>query len=182
MRKSVFAEICARRLRISLGRINALTHRAAEVGLLPMADGSRYPDLTSDDTARFVIAALADRGLGHVPATVREFAALRSDGETLGHALAEIMAGGEALHGAVTGCLVLHLDPASAALTASGLHRRFGPEPPGNTAAKTVVVPGATLAAIGLEFGGKRPDEADSLVALARVSRSISMAFEMEPV
>lgn len=180
MRKSQFAAICARRLRVAPGRINALSHRAAEASLLPMADGSRYPDLTPDDAARFLISVLADRGLGHVPATVREFAALRADSETLERALAQIMGGGEALHGAVAGCLVLHLDPASASLTASGLHRRFGPEPPGDTATKTIVVPGATLAAIGLEFGGKRPDEADSLVALARVSRSISLAFESE--
>lgn len=179
MRKSSFGEVCARRLDIPAGRITHLSNRATEAGLLPRAQGGAIPALTPEDAATFLIAVLADRGLGNVPAAIREFSDLRNGAETLHDALSAIFAGGDPILAVASGLLVLRLDPASAALTAGGHHRRFGPEPDDKSAGKTVVVPGRVLAAIALEFCGRTPDEADQLVALARLSATVSgQAYE----
>ncbi|WP_131798276.1 hypothetical protein [Devosia elaeis] len=140
------------------------------------------PDLTTADLVNVFLAIAADRGLGVAAAGVREFGGLTDDtGTTLHGALTDLFGHGPALAGAVNGSLILRLDPASVALTAGGHFRRFGPEPPPGAAGKHVVVPGQTLAAIGLELQGYSPGEADALVALARVSASASVGQAMHP-
>ncbi len=176
MRKSALMSVCARRLDIPEGRVRHLTTRATDAGLLPRAQGGAIPPMSPEDAATFLIAVLADRGLGNVPATVKEFSELSCGTETLHSALTAIFAGGDPTLAAASGLLVLRLDPASAALTAGGHHRRYGPEPDDKSAGKTVFVPGQVLAAIALEFCGRSTDEADQLVALAQLSATISGA------
>lgn len=184
MRRSQWADVLARRLNTDRGRIETLGHRAADAGLVPKTEGSRRypPELTTGDALNLLLAVLTDDGLGKVAAQVEHFGSLTDDtGIDLHSALTDLLSHGPALAGAVTGALILRLDPASVALTAGGHFRRFGPEPPPGAAGKHVVVPGQTLAAIGLELQGRSPDEADALVALARVSGSATVGQAMHP-
>lgn len=176
MRKSKAACIVARRLNLSPGRVDALVQSASDAGLLPKAIGKHYTDLVPAELANLVLAVLADRGLGVAGQSVREFSALQApSGETLHSALTDLLSYTPALQAAVTGSMVLRLDPASVAFTVGGSHQRYGPEPPPDSAGKHVIVPGRTLAAIGLEFAGSTRDEADALVALARASRAMDL-------
>lgn len=179
MRRSQLADAFARRLNIDRGRIDSLGIRAADAGLVPKTEGSRrYPaELSADEAANLFLAALTDAGLGRVHRQVRTFANLTDpDGRGLHSALAGLFATDQASRGAATGSLIVRLDPASVALTAGGYHARYGPEPAPAAAGKHVIVPGPALAAIGLEFNGYSPDEADALVAIARVSATVGLA------
>jgi hypothetical protein len=183
MRKSTAAAIVARRLRVPEGRASALVQRASEAGLLPTATGSTVPDLGPHEMTNVFLAVVADRGLGTVGRTVSEFADLATEtGETFGDTLTALFSHGPALASAATGTLIVRLDPASVSLTAGGIYDRYGPEPPPGAAGKHVIVPGQTLAAIGLEFAGHSAEDADALVALARVSASASVGHAMNPV
>lgn len=181
MRKTQAAQIVARRSGVSEGRAHSLVLRATEAGLLPKGSGKHWPDLSATELAYLFLAIVADNGLGSVPASVRTFADLSDGSTTLHAALAEFFSSGPSLAGVVNGELIIRLDPATAALTAGGFHRRFGPEPPPGTAGRHVVVPGRALAAIGLEFQGRSPAEADELVALARITDSPSIGLAFQP-
>ena len=184
MRKSNAACIVARRLNLSPGRVDALVASVSDAGLLPKAIGRHVVDLVPAELATLLLAAVADRGLGVAGHSVREFSTLQSSsGETLHSALTNLLSHSPALQGAVTGSLVLRLEPASVALTIGGEHTRYGPEPPSEAPGRHVLIPGQTLAAIGLELAGSSRDEADALVALARASRALdlSAAFSKEP-
>lgn len=180
MRKSTAAAIVARRLGVPEGRAAALVQRASEAGLLPTATGSTVPDLGPQEKTNLFLAVVADRGLGTVGRSVCEFANLiAGDGERLGDTLTALFSHGPALAGSATGTMVVRLQPASVSLTLAGYHQRYGPEPPPGAAGKHVIIPGQTLAAIGLEFAGHKADDADDLVALARITAipSIGRAF-----
>ncbi|WMT88662.1 hypothetical protein NO932_08670 [Pelagibacterium sp. 26DY04] len=177
MRRSALGDVFARRLNLEPGRVERIGQRAAEAGLLPVTEGSRRypPELSTAEAVTFLLAVLTDDGLGKVPQQVSTFSALTDGSTTLHAALADLFSHGPALAGAVHGDLIIRLDPATASLTAGGHFRRFGPEPPAGAAGRHVVVPGRALAAIGLEFQGRTPAEADELVALARISASPSV-------
>ncbi len=177
MRRSALGDVFARRLNLEPGRVERIGQRAADAALLPKTEGSRrYPaELSTDEAVTFLLAVLSDDGLGKVSGQVDLFASL-SDGHTTLHAaLVDLLSHGPALSGAVNGDLIIRLDPATASLTAGGHFRRFGPEPSPGAAGRHVLVPGRALAAIGLEFQGRSPAEADELVALARITASPSV-------
>ncbi|GGA47301.1 hypothetical protein [Pelagibacterium lentulum] len=183
MRRSALGDVLARRLNIDPGRVERLGQRAADAGLLPVTEGSRRypPDLSVSEAVNLLLAVLTDYGLGKVSAQVETFSALSDSHTTLHAALAGLLSHGPALQGAVSGSLVIRLEPASAALTLAGIHSRYGPEPPKSAAGKHVIVPGQALAAIGLEFQGHTPAQADELVALARITASASVGHAMHP-
>lgn len=174
MRKSEACAIVARRLGLSLSRVEALVQRASEAGLLPMARGSDRPDLGSFELSRLLLAAICDRGLGHAAATVREFESLRTDnGVALGDVLDGIIAGRVDIAGIVHQALILQLQPAGATLVSGGVHLRFG-APHAEGAAKQVVVPGEALATVALEFRGTDPRAADEAVAVGRLAAALT--------
>ncbi|WP_225706123.1 hypothetical protein [Bradyrhizobium cenepequi] len=147
--------------------------RASEAGLLPMARGSDRPDLGSLELSRLFLAAVADRGLGNAAATVREFESLRTDsGIVLGDVLDGIISGRVETASIVHQALILQLSPAGASIVSGGHHLHFG-APHAAGAAKQIVVPGAQLAAIALEFRGVMPDSADEMTAVARLSAAL---------
>jgi hypothetical protein len=183
MRKGIATEIVARRLGVRKGRADGLVQSASDGGALPKASGRDIPDLSESDMVALFLAITADRGLGNAPQSVRTFSGLTNDrGDTLADTLAGLFSRGPALASLVSGSLIVRLDPPGVALSTSAGHHQFGPEPPPGAAAKVVLVPGRTLAAIGLELQGRSPDEADSLVALARVSRSLSLSLAFDAV
>ncbi len=183
MRRSALGDAFARRLNLDLGRVERLGQRAADAGLLPKTEGSRrYPaELSTAEAVTFLLAVLSDDGLGKVAQQVSTFADLTDGHTTLHAALVDLFSHGPALAGAVHGELIIRLDPATASLTAGGHFRRFGPEPPPGAAGRHVLVPGRAIAAIGLEFQGRSPAEADELIALARITASPSIGLAFQP-
>lgn len=174
MRKSEACAVVARRLGLSLSRTEALVQRASEASLLPMARGSDRPDLGSFELSRLLLAALCDRGLGNAAAAVTEFESLRTDtGVAFGDVLDGIISGRVAIAAIAHQSLILQLNPAGATLVSGGIHLRFG-APHAEGAAKQVVVPGAQLAAIALEFRGYTPRAADEAVAIGRLSAALN--------
>ena len=118
MRKSTATAIVARRLRVPDGRAEHLVQRASEAQLLPTASGSNVPDLGPHEIANVFLAVAVDRGLGSVGRTVSEFANLTGEnGATFGDALAVLFSNGPALQRAVTGSMVIRLEPPSVSLT-----------------------------------------------------------------
>jgi len=81
MVRSTATEIIARRLSLNSGRCAALAQRAAEAGELPKACGRSVPDLAPIGLAKLLLCAICDRGLGNAGASVREFAALSTEGD-----------------------------------------------------------------------------------------------------
>ena len=178
MRKSEACAIVARRLGLSLSRIEALVQRASEAGLLPVARGSDRPDLGSLELSRLLLAAVCDRGLGNAGAAVREFESLRTDsGIALGDVIDGIISGRVETTGIVHQALILQIQPAGATIVSGGHHLRFG-APHAEGAAKQTIVPGAALAAMALEFRGVAPDSADEMTAVARLSAALHYSEE----
>ncbi len=172
MRKAQAAEILARRLKLDERRIDNLCLRLADQGMFPRADGSRRypPELNAPHLARMLVAALADQGLGKTPGVVTTVESLRDQaGNRLCDVLANIIEGGDTINTAARGHLVIRTEPAGASVVLDGNYTTFGAPPPETSAARAVSVPGATLAAIALEFGGHSPAEADTVVALAKL-------------
>jgi hypothetical protein len=173
MRKSEACAIVARRLNLSLSRVEALVQRASEAGLLPMARGSDRPDLGSLELSRLLLAAVADRGLGQAGATVQEFESLCTDnGVALGDVLDGIVSGRVEISGIIHQALILQLQPAGATIVSGGVHLRFG-APHAEGAAKQIVVPGPQLAGIALEFRGVDERAADEQVAIGRLAAAL---------
>jgi hypothetical protein len=173
MRKSDACAIVARRLGLSLSRVEALVQRASEAGLLPMARGSDRPDLGSWEISRLFLAAVCDRGLGNAAAAVREFESLSTEtGLTFGDVLDSIFAGNVGISAFANNAAIIQLQPAGATLVSGGQHFRFG-APHAEGARKQVVIPGDALAAIALEFRGLTPREADEAVAIGRLSAAL---------
>lgn len=174
MRKSEACAVVARRFGLSLSRVEALVQRVSEAGLLPMARGSDRPDLGSLELSRLLLAAVCDRGLGNAAAAVQEFESLRTDnGIALGDVLDGIMSGRVEITGIVHQALILQLQPAGATIVSGGHHLRFG-APHAEGAAKQIVVPGAQLAAVALEFRGTEPDTADEQIAVGRLAAALN--------
>lgn len=173
MRKSEACAIVARRLNLSLSRVEALVQRASEAGLLPVARGSDRPDLGSLELCRLLLASIVDRGLGNAAASVSEFEALQTDrGLRLGDVIEGVIAG--RADGGGLRSLVIRLNPAGATLVSGGHHLKFGAEQSSEAASKTTIVPGDALAAIALEFQGHSPQQADNALAIAKLSRALA--------
>ncbi len=173
MRKSEACAILARRLNLSLSRVEALVQRASEAGLLPVARGSDRPDLGSLELVRLFLAAVCDRGLGNAGAAVREFEALRTDnGVVLGDVLDGIISGRIDTAGIVNQALILQLSPPGATIISGGVHLRFG-APHAEGAAKQIVVPGNQLSTIAAEFRGATPDAADEMTLVAKLCAAL---------
>ncbi|SKC08132.1 hypothetical protein SAMN05660750_04083 [Bosea thiooxidans] len=130
-----------------------------------------------------LVVALADQGLGKAPGVVATVENLRDDnGNRLVDVLTGIIEGGAAIGAVARGHLVIRTEPAGASVILDGVHVTFGAPPPETTAARAVGVPGATLAAIALEFGGHSPADADAIVALARITPLSSAAFQTKEI
>lgn len=183
MRRSQVAAVLARRLNVAPGRVQAITERLAGAGLVSRARGSRrFPhDLADNEIVAMILSCFADRGLGDVLGSVQTFGALESDnGQSLAALLTGLLTGGADLASVVTGSLIVRHDPPGASLTAAGVHLQFGQPPPEGAAGKATIVPGRTLAAICLELQGRPESEADALVALARLSNTLSLSNAFE--
>jgi hypothetical protein len=174
MRKSEACAIVARRLGLSLSRVEALVQRASEANLLPMARGSDRPDLGPFELSRLLLTAVCDRGLRNAAAAVSEFEGLRTEaGLALGDVLEGILAGRVDAAGIVHQALILQLQPAGATIVSGGAHLRFG-APHADGAAKQIVVPGSQLAAIAAEFRGSTPHQSDESVAVAKLTAALN--------
>jgi hypothetical protein len=174
MRKSDACAIVARRLGLSLSRVEALVQRASEAGLLPMARGSDRPDLGSLELSRLFLAAVCDRGLGNAASAVRGFESLCTDtGLAFGDVLDSIFAGRVDVSAFANSAAIIQLQPPGASFVSGGQHFRFG-APHSEGARKQVVIPGDALAAITLEFRGATPAAADEQVAISRLRAALN--------
>jgi len=174
MRKSQAVEIVARRLRLPHGRLESIAISLADAGVIEKTSGSRrYPGhISINDVVSILLGGLVDQGIGAAPAMVRTFGTLNdAHGTTLRDVLTTILE-----RSAVTpsGALIVRHDPPSASLTVDGVHMVFGEPADGTSTTATLVPPGA-LTAIALELSGASPEEADALLALARVSAAASL-------
>ena len=171
MTRSEACAIIVRRLGLPPGRVAALVQRVADAGLLPKANGRAIPDLGALELARLFISAVVDHGLGRAPATVAEFSSLTTEsGIVLGDVLEALIDGR-----AEATCLrhlVLQMEPAGAVLLGAH-HLAFGEPLTTGAAAKQIVIPGATLSAICLEFRGLTREAADNAIATARLAAAL---------
>jgi hypothetical protein len=172
MLKSGACEVLSRQLNLPSSRVNHLVQRASEGGLLPSACGSARPDLGSMELGRLFLAAVCDRGLGKAAATVAEFSALTTErGVNLLDVIDAIFAG--RIQATSIRSAIFQLKPAGAALL-SEHHLQFGAALSTDGAAKHVIVPGTTIAAIALEFQGLTPEQADEAVAIAKLRAALN--------
>jgi hypothetical protein len=143
MRKSEACAIVARRLNMSLSRVEALVQRVSETGLLPSARGSDRPNLGALELARLFLAAVADNGLGNAPTTVRSFGALESEGGLLfADFLESLIAGRVNPAGILSLAVQIEPGPAVSVITCA-TRLQFGD--PAANAAKGVVIGGDAL-------------------------------------
>jgi hypothetical protein len=171
MLKSSACETVSRRLNLPTNRVAHLVQRASEAGLLPSARGSDRPDLGSLELARLFLAAVVDRGLGNAAATVSEFAALQTEqGVVLIDVLEALFAGRIAATGIRQA--IFQLKPPGAVLIGEA-HLRFGAGPSIDGAAKTVIVPGDTLACIAMEFQNLTSAQADAAILAGRLDAAL---------
>jgi hypothetical protein len=144
MRKSEACGIVARRLNLSLSRVEALVQRASEAGLLPVARGSDRPDLDALALSRLFLAAVCDRGLGNAAATVSEFSALQTENGVVQADVLEAMIAGRVSPSNIRSA-VFRLSPSAAVLVSGGTHLTFGLNQSDNAASRTIAVPAARL-------------------------------------
>ncbi|MGY3117919.1 hypothetical protein ACVWXQ_001856 [Bradyrhizobium sp. S3.14.4] len=149
MRKRRATQVVARRLGLNFNRVAALVQRASEGGLLPVACGSDRPHLTNMEMGRLLIVAIADNGLGNVPATVREFSALESNGLRFDDWLEGCVAGRVRLDGLLS--VIFQPDPAAVTVLTSARQLDFGSPAPTPTT-RVVAISGEALRAIIEDF------------------------------
>jgi hypothetical protein len=154
MVRSTAIEIIARRLALNAGRVAALAQRAAEAGELPKAVGRSVPDLAPIGLARLLICAICDRGLGNAATSVREFAALATEGGAkLIDLLEGLMSGGVSAAGLHSAIVQVFPEP-SVTVVLHDSRLQFGPERSQDGASHTIVIQGDALRAIIDEFRG----------------------------
>jgi len=175
MIRSEAIEVLSRRLGISPGRLAALAQRAADGGLLPKARGRGVPTLGHLHLSKILICAIADRGLARAPRSITDYSGLFARN---GAVLIDLIEGW--IRGAVPLSGVRHLivqiepEPAATIISHGGEHLNFGPDRSRDAAARTVIVPGSTLAAIAAEFRGASPNQADEQVAVAKLAAALN--------
>ncbi|MFK4538031.1 hypothetical protein ABIA00_006214 [Bradyrhizobium ottawaense] len=163
MVRSEAVAIVARLLNLNPGRCAALGQRAAEDGMLPVARGRAVPQLSQRDLAMLFLACVTDNGLGRVPQSIREFSALETEsGIELSDVITNIFAGLVEPAAYVRGGLIFRLRPAGATLIVNDVRLTFGAAVPEDSVSTSVVVPGATLAALAFEFRGYSRSEAEA--------------------
>lgn len=164
MHLSQVVQILARRLGVRPSRVSAIGSRLQHVGRIPIADGSRrYPPEVGDEhVALLLIAVLADRGLGVVPATTEAFASMASpEGHRLFETVLAVVRG--------------HAQPGDFIFREGGVHgvvdgqHTMFSSPAENGTARFAT--GPTMAAIAAELQGASPSQADAIVAITRISR-----------
>jgi hypothetical protein len=120
---------------------------------------------------RAFLAAVCDRGLGGVAATVTEFEALTTEaGVNLLDVIEALIAGRISATGIRH--MIIQLAPAGVVLIGEA-HLKFGAEQSTDGAAKTVIIPGASLACIALECQGSTPEQADQAIAVSRLAAAL---------
>ncbi|KWV60833.1 hypothetical protein AS156_27765 [Bradyrhizobium macuxiense] len=137
MRKRRACQVVARRLGLNVNRVAALSQRASEAGLLPVATGSDRPHLTNLEFARLLICAVADDGLGKVPTTVRSFAALEGDGLQFVDWLEGAISGRVCLDGLLS--IVFQLEPPACAVITGSAQMEFGQRADNHTTRVTAI-------------------------------------------
>jgi hypothetical protein len=139
---------------------------------LPKANGRDIPDLGALELARLFLCAVADKGLGNAASTTREYAALTTE---QGVNLLDVMEGLFAGRISATSIrqMIIQLSPAGAVLLGEA-HLQFGASLSTDGAAKHVIIPGDTLAAIALEFQNLTAEQADNAIALGRLSQALN--------
>lgn len=153
MTRSKAIEVIARHLGMNAGRVAALAQRVAEAGELPKAVGRAVPDLSPSGLAKLLICAIADRGLGNAASSVREFAALRSDGgATLLDLLEAWFAGTVAVDGIHS--VIAQLEPAAVTVVTGVGRLHYGAPREQGAATHVVTIPGSAIRAIVAEFRG----------------------------
>lgn len=151
MTRSKAIKVIARHLNLNRGRVAALAQRAAEAGELPKAHGRSVPDLSPSGLAKLLICAIADRGLGGAAASVREFAALRSEGgATLIDLFEGLIVGAVSVDGVHS--LIIQLEPAAVTVITSASRLHYGAQREQSAAARVVTIPGSAIRAIVAEF------------------------------
>ncbi|WP_273772778.1 hypothetical protein [Brucella intermedia] len=171
MRKSAVQELLVRRLRIAPGRIQAISERLASAGLISNAEGSRRypPDLSEPEIVTLVLAVIADNGLGSVKATVDTFLSLASESIAFGQVLQRVLYGSTV---DIAHVIVRH-NPAGVSAVIDGNHAVYGAEAPEKAATNARIIPGDALIAIAAELQGQHPQQADALVELIKIRRSL---------
>lgn len=168
MRKSAVIEILSRRLGVTPSRIEAIAQRLADAGKLSRAEGSRRypPDLAEPEIIGLLISTIADRGLGNVRETVELFSGLvNHSGQRFDRILTDVLYGPTS----VLSHVIVRQDPAGVSLTINGSYQLFGAEKSEATATKASITPGEAITAISAELHGATPEQADAVVAIARL-------------
>lgn len=175
MKKSAFTRVLARRLNIRLGRLNSLVQRAAEVGQLPMAVGTHYPQLEPVELARMVLVGICDQGLSSVDAVISKYGGLPGPGSTLEQSLGHALTRPESFAPSCTGLEVHTGESPHAILTtvsADGARTLvFGEMPAVESVDRTVLISGAALFAISNEVNGLSAADVDRLLQGADTMR-----------
>jgi hypothetical protein len=173
MIKSEAARIISRRLDLPLGRVNALLVAASDAGVLPKGSGKHNPSLSTLELVYVLLACIADRGIGVAGQSVREFASLQTaDGLVLADFLESAISG--RVNPANIKSAIFRLSPAKVTISSGSHHLIFGGAGADDAAARTVLVPGAQLAGICLEFQGTPSQKADEFIALSRLSHALN--------
>jgi hypothetical protein len=169
MKKSRFSDVLVRRLGLRRGRLNSLVQRAAELGHLPMAIGTSYPQLEPIELARMLLVGICDEGLGSVSAVIQKYGGLAGPGATLEEVLGHSLTRPASFVPSISG-LEIHADDNNpyavlTIVTADGARTLvFGEMPAVEGIERMVSVPGATLYAIAAEIAGRSPADVDALL------------------
>lgn len=165
MVRSAAIEVIARHLGLNSGRLSALAQRLAEAGELPKGCGRSVPALSPSSLAKILLCAIADRGLGNAAASVREFAALRSDnGATLLDLLEGWISGALAVSEAHS--VIAQLSPGAVTIVTPAGRLHYGPPREHGVAVHLIVVSGAQLRSIISELRGVKPCDATAATAV----------------
>jgi hypothetical protein len=171
MMKGEAARIISRRLNLSHGRVSALLVAASDAGVLPKGSGRSNPSLSPLELVHVLLASIADRGIGVAGRAVKEFAGLQTpDGLVLADFLESAVSG--RVNPANIKSAIFRLSPATVTILSGSHHLIFGGSE-SDAAARTVIVPGDQLAAICCEFQGMSPDQADTAIAVGRLSAAL---------
>lgn len=169
VKKSKFSDVLVLRLGLRRGRLNSLVQRAAELGQLPMAVGTHYPQLEPVELARMLLLGICDRGLASAGSVIVKYGGLPGRGATLeqslGHALTR------ALFAPSCGGLEIHTNDDEpyavlSTITADGPRIMiFGEMPEVESVDRLVNISGVVLFAIASEVAGRSAVDVDAMLA-----------------
>jgi hypothetical protein len=168
MRKSQIVDLLSRRLGVRTTRLTNLVQRLPEAGLLPVAKGPPYPDLTPVEIARMLIVAVTDEGLGAAQATIMKYGGLHGPGASLEEVLGHALSRRESLV-PTRSCLEIHTGDAPYAvftvISADGARSLvFGEMPDVESVDRTILISGAALFAVAQEINGMSASDVNALL------------------